>query len=148
VTLPTAAASETAPPRPDREVPGPACGSVMIVDDNADAAASLAEVLVLLGAPAVVARDGAEALGIAEAGPLPDIVLLDIGLPGLDGYEVAREWRRRFGRHARLVALTGYGSPEDRRRTAQAGFDAHLVKPVALDQLMALLRAVPAARGP
>ena len=141
VTLPLAVARELAPSRPPCEGPRSACGSVMIVDDNHDAAASLAEVLRLLGAPAVVARDGAEALGMAETGPLPDVVLLDIGLPGLDGYEVAREWRRRFGREARLIALTGYGSPEDRRRTAQAGFDAHLVKPVALDQLLPLLRS-------
>jgi signal transduction histidine kinase/ActR/RegA family two-component response regulator len=118
-----------------------AVDKVMIVDDNVDAATTLAEVLRLLGAQAAVARDGAEALALAQAGPLPQLVLLDIGLPGADGYEVAREWRRRFGRSAQLVALTGYGSAEDRRRTAQAGFDAHLVKPVTVDQLLPFLRA-------
>lgn len=138
VTLPV-----TAPP--PRKEPKPvaashvACASVMIVDDNADAAHSLAEVFNLLGTQAAVAHDGAEALAMAERGPLPEVALLDIGLPGIDGYEVAREWRRRFGRATRLIALTGYGSPDDRRRTAQAGFDAHLVKPVALEELTRLL---------
>jgi signal transduction histidine kinase/CheY-like chemotaxis protein len=118
----------------------PAAGKVMIVDDNVDAATTLAEVLHLLGTQPTVARDGGEALALAQAGPLPQLVLLDIGLPGMDGYEIAREWRRRFGRSTQLVALTGYGSAEDRRRTAQAGFDAHLVKPVAVDQLLPYLR--------
>ena len=112
---------------------------VMIVDDNVDAAMSLAEVLRLMGNDAVVAHDGAQALSIAAAGMRPDIVLMDIGLPGMDGYETAREWRRRFGREAKLVALTGYGSADDRRRSAQAGFDGHLVKPVALDKLLDVL---------
>jgi CheY-like chemotaxis protein len=111
-----------------------------MVDVNVDAALTLADVLRLLGAQAVVARDGAEALAAAQAGSLPHLVLLDIGLPGMDGYEIAREWRRRFGRATQLVALTGYGSPEDRRRTAQAGFDAHLVKPVEIDQLLPFLQ--------
>jgi CheY-like chemotaxis protein len=116
----------------------------MIVDDNVDAATTLAEVLHLLGAQTTVARDGAQALALAHAGPLPEVVLLDIGLPGMDGYEIAREWRRRFGSGTQLVALTGYGSAEDRRRTAQAGFDAHLVKPVAIDQLLPFLHGAAA----
>ena len=134
---------------PSRAVPADAAvhasGKVMIVDDNVDAASTLAEVLGLLGAQTAIARDGAEALALAQAGPLPQLVLLDIGLPGMDGYEIAREWRRRFGADTQLVALTGYGSPEDRRRTAQAGFDAHLVKPVAVDQLLPFLQVVPPA---
>lgn len=111
---------------------------VLVVDDNVDAAESLAEILRLLGAGVDVAHDGAQALGVAAAGP-PDAVLLDIGLPGMDGYETAREWRRRFGDGAQLIALTGYGTAEDKRRTAAAGFDGHLVKPVAADEITRLL---------
>jgi CheY-like chemotaxis protein len=100
-----------------------------------------------MGATVTVAHDGASALRVAEdteEGASPELVLLDIGLPGMDGYETAREWRRRFGRRARLVALTGYGSPEDRRRTAEAGFDAHLVKPVSVDQVRTVIDGVSA----
>ena len=120
---------------------------VFVIDDNADAAESLGEVLRLMGASVSIAHDGASALRAAEADDgVPDLVLLDIGLPGMDGYETAREWRRRFGRRGRLVALTGYGSPEDRRRTAEAGFDAHLVKPVTVEQVRkALDSAAPPA---
>ncbi|MEJ6022050.1 hybrid sensor histidine kinase/response regulator [Ramlibacter sp. PS4R-6] len=114
---------------------------VLIVDDNEDAAQTLAEALRLQGMQVAVAHNGAEALDCMSSGALPDVVLLDIGLPDMDGFEVAREWRRRFGSAARLIALTGYGSPEDRLRTARAGFDAHLVKPVALEELNRLLRA-------
>jgi CheY-like chemotaxis protein len=69
----------------------------------------------------------------------PDVVLLDIGLPAMDGYEVARRVRRRVGRLVRLVALTGYGDPATRRRVAEAGFDGHLVKPATLEQIEGLL---------
>jgi signal transduction histidine kinase/ActR/RegA family two-component response regulator len=112
---------------------------VMVVDDNVDAAQSLAEIMRLMGAQVSVAHDGAHALELAQALGPPDIVLLDIGLPCMDGYATAREWRRRFGTSAKLHALTGYGSAEDKRRTAQAGFDGHLVKPVSFEQLQALL---------
>jgi two-component system CheB/CheR fusion protein len=78
---------------------------------------------------------------MAASGMRPHEVLMDIGLPGMDGYETAREWRRRYGRSARLVALTGYGSADDRRRSAQAGFDGHLVKPVTLDKLLEMLNS-------
>jgi CheY-like chemotaxis protein len=111
----------------------------MVVDDNVDAAQSLAEILRLMGAEVSVAHDGAHALELAQSMAQPDIVLLDIGLPGMDGYATAREWRRRFGKSAKLHALTGYGSADDKRRTAQAGFDGHLVKPVTFEQLQALL---------
>ncbi len=115
------------------------CARVMVVDDNVDAAVSLADVLGFMGADVVVAHDGAHALEKAEAGEMPHLVLLDIGLPGMDGYATAREWRRRFGDASRLVALTGYGSAEDKRRSAQAGFDGHLVKPVSLESLQEIL---------
>jgi signal transduction histidine kinase/ActR/RegA family two-component response regulator len=118
---------------------------VLVVDDNVDAAESLAEVLRMMGAKVNVAHDGASALRLREEsdqGAAPGLVLLDLGLPGMDGYETAREWRRRFGSATKLVALTGYGSPEDRRRTAEAGFDGHLVKPVSVDEIRSLMDAV------
>jgi CheY-like chemotaxis protein len=76
----------------------------------------------------------------------PDIALVDVGLPGIDGYEVARRVRARMGGAVRLVALTGYGLPEDHRRSQEAGFDAHLVKPVDPARLAALI-ATPQASG-
>lgn len=112
---------------------------VLVVDDNFDAAESLAEMLGMIGAKVSVAHDGVEALHFASTGHSPDLVLLDIGLPGMDGYETAREWRRRFGTGARLFALTGYGSEEDRRRSLRSGFDGHLVKPVTIEIIGALL---------
>jgi CheY-like chemotaxis protein len=98
------------------------------VDDNVDAATSLAEFLRLEGhqTEAVYSAKGAlEAIGTFD----PDVVLLDIGLPDMDGYEVAKRIRAA-GNSVRLVALTGYGQAEDIQRTRTAGFDAHLVKPV------------------
>ncbi|WP_222432834.1 hybrid sensor histidine kinase/response regulator [Caenimonas sedimenti] len=133
-------------PAPVDDAPKDAAGKsgqlharVMVVDDNVDAAQSLAEILRLMGADVSVAHDGAHALELAQALGQPDIVLLDIGLPGMDGYATAREWRRRFGESTNLHALTGYGTPEDKRRTAQAGFNGHLVKPVSFEQLQELL---------
>jgi signal transduction histidine kinase/CheY-like chemotaxis protein len=139
VTLPVvkavpAAAANPGPP-PERDF----ATSVLVVDDNVDAASTLAEVLRLMGASVNVAHDGAQALALGARDPHPQLVLLDIGLPGMDGYETAREWRKRFGAKARLVALTGYGSADDRRRTAQAGFDGHLVKPVSVDLIAPFL---------
>jgi len=107
---------------------------ILIVDDNADSANSLAMILNLSGHVAEPVYGAAEALERAAALD-PEIVLLDIGLPGMDGYEVARLLRRR-GSSARLVALTGYGQPEDVRRARDAGFDTHLVKPVDLQHLL------------
>jgi signal transduction histidine kinase len=112
---------------------------VLVVDDNLDAAETLAEVLRMMVAKVSIAHDGAEALHLAASDRPPDLVLLDIGLPGMDGYETAREWRRRFGTRARLVALTGYGSAEDRRRSLRSGFDEHLVKPVTADVIQELI---------
>jgi len=107
---------------------------ILVVDDNADSADSLAMILNLCGHVAEPVYGAAEALERAAALD-PEIVLLDIGLPGMDGYEVARLLRTR-GSSARLVALTGYGQPEDVRRAEDAGFDAHLVKPVDLKHLL------------
>ena len=101
-----------------------------MADDNHDAAEALALQLQLAGHDVRTAHDGAEAVAIAETFE-PDIVLLDLGMPKMDGYEAARQLRLRLGRRITLVALTGWGQQQDRDRTADAGFDAHLVKPVA-----------------
>ena len=112
---------------------------VLLVDDNVDAAESLAMLLRLWGHEVAVAHDGPDALRAAEA-QRPEFALLDIGLPGMDGYELARRLRPQpgFGQTI-LVALTGWGQEEDRRRSKEAGFDHHLVKPVELSALQELL---------
>jgi CheY-like chemotaxis protein len=109
------------------------------VDDNKDAADSLAMLLRVDGNDIRTAYDGAEALEVAEVFH-PEVVLLDIGLPKLNGYDVARRMRQQpWGHSATLVALTGWGKDEDRRLSQDAGFNAHLVKPVDLAVLEALL---------
>jgi signal transduction histidine kinase/CheY-like chemotaxis protein len=114
--------------------------TVLIVDDNLDAADSLATVLRFRGIEVLTASDGAEALRIAQSA-LPEVVILDIGLPGLDGYEVARRIREQpWGAGMLLVAVSGWGQPEDKRRSAEAGLSHHLVKPVnpfEIEQLLA-----------
>jgi signal transduction histidine kinase/ActR/RegA family two-component response regulator len=116
---------------------------VLIVDDSLDGAESLAMLLQLGGHETHVAHDGIE--GIEAASKLrPDVVLLDIGLPRLNGYEVCRRLRAEpWGKDLMLVALTGWGQEEDRHRSNDAGFDAHLVKPVDHDALLKLLASVP-----
>jgi two-component system CheB/CheR fusion protein len=109
---------------------------VLVVDDNRDAAETLAEALALEGHDVAVAYDGGMALEVA-ARCSPDVVLLDIGLPVLDGYEVARRLRgSRAAPAPRLIAVTGYGQESDRTRAAEAGFDDHIVKPVDLEVLL------------
>ena len=114
---------------------------ILVVDDNVDAAISLAMLLELEGHETRVAHTGAEALA-AMAEFSPNYVFLDIGLPDLSGYEVARRMRAMPGLKtaARLIALTGWGSEDDRRQAAAAGFDAHLVKPVDPAGLSSALR--------
>ncbi|HEY1229424.1 MAG TPA: ATP-binding protein, partial [Ramlibacter sp.] len=119
--------------------------SVLVVDDNHDAADSLAYMLEMMGASTRVVYGGPDAVAAVEADP-PALVLLDIGMPGMDGYEVAR----RLAAHPQrakmlLVALTGWGQSEDRQRTREAGFDEHLVKPAEIDVLEVLLAR--AAKG-
>ncbi len=138
VRLPLSAGpAPPAPPPAPR--PAPAARRVLVVDDNADAADTLAALLHGRGHAVRVARDGDAALLAArEFGP--EVVLLDIGLPGMDGYAVARALRAAPGGGGlRLVALTGYGRDEDRRRSSEAGFDEHLVKPVAPEVLLGCL---------
>ncbi len=123
------------------------CARVLVVDDNTDAAELLAEWLQSLGHETRVAFDGAAALDAAEDF-VPDLALVDLGLPILDGYEVARRLKLSPRlMHTHLVALTGYGQESDRIRSREAGFNEHLVKPVDLDRLMAIVRAV-SARPP
>ncbi len=121
---------------------------ILVVDDNEDAANSLGALLRMFGHEVVVAHDGPDALISAAANP-PDTVLLDLGLPKMDGYEVAR--RLRALPHladTRVIAVTGYGQEDDRRIAREAGFDFHLVKPVEFDELLRVIGAEPQASMP
>jgi PAS domain S-box-containing protein len=111
---------------------------ILVVDDNRDSAESLAMLLQMKGHEVQTAQDGLTALEAAR-NFRPAIILLDIGLPRMNGYEVARRLHREHGRQAILVAVTGYGTDEDQRRSREAGFDYHLVKPLDLDALHQLL---------
>lgn len=112
---------------------------VLVVDDSQDGADSLGLILQALGAQASVAYDGESALALLDSFK-PDIILLDIGMPGMNGYDVARRIRaERAFDQVLLVALTGYGQEEDRRRCAEAGFDHHLVKPLEVSALEVVL---------
>jgi CheY-like chemotaxis protein len=108
---------------------------VLIVEDNDDMRQMLHEALAFSGHEVREARDGASGLALAAAAR-PDVALIDIGLPDVDGYEVARRLRAApGGRRIGLIAITGYGQTEDQRRAYEAGFDAHLTKPVAPERL-------------
>jgi len=112
---------------------------VLVADDNTDAAESLAMLLEIMGNEVLTAADGEDAVKAAEAFR-PDVAVLDIGMPRLDGNEAARRIRAtEWGRRTVLIALTGWGQAEDRRRTAEAGFDVHITKPVDPSTLDALL---------
>lgn len=111
---------------------------ILIVDDNEDAAASMALLLQTFGQEVKVASQGAAALALLESFK-PALMLIDIGLPDMDGYELARRVQARGGDLPYLVAVTGYGQPEDRRRSDQAGIGVHLTKPVDLDALLAVV---------
>ena len=115
---------------------------VLVVDDNEDAAASMGMLLKCLGTDVKVAHNGTTALEVIES-YRPDVVLLDIGMQGMDGFEVARRVRQRTDlNNIILIALTGWGQTEDRDRTRTAGFDHHLVKPADITALQSLLTAV------
>jgi two-component system CheB/CheR fusion protein len=115
---------------------------VLVVDDNRDAAEALATLLELMHHDVRVANDGSEALQAAEL-HRPELVLLDIGMPGMDGYEVARRLRTLpCTATARIVALSGYGQDADKLRSARAGFDDHLVKPVEPETLEEIVDAL------
>jgi len=112
---------------------------VLIAEDNVDAAETLATLLRLYGHEVSVVHSGTGVIPQMQACS-PEVVLLDIGLPSLDGYEVARLVRRQQGfENVPLIAMTGYGQEADRQQSRQAGFDAHLVKPIDPDRLQDLL---------
>jgi len=111
---------------------------ILLVEDNPDARQAMRELLELWGHQVEVAPDGLRGVELALRKP-PELALVDIGLPGLDGYHVAAELRSRVGNAIRLVAITGYGGPEGQDRALRAGFDLHLVKPVKPDDLDRLL---------
>ncbi|MGE5177626.1 MAG: response regulator [Bacteroidota bacterium] len=120
---------------------------VLVVDDNEDAAESMALLLQQAGHEVSIANDGPTAISIA-ARERPRVVLLDIGLPGMDGYEVCRALRSTGHEDALIVALTGYGQEEDRQRSRDAGFDGHQVKPGDPNELMKMLAGAPGAAPP
>jgi CheY-like chemotaxis protein len=144
IRLPTVTEMPRPVPREPATQPLPAVRRrVLVVDDNEDAAEWLATVLRLNGHETYVAHDGLEAVRSAER-IRPDAVLLDIGLPRLDGYEACRRIRAQsWGKDLLLVALTGWGQEEDRQKSRDAGFDTHLVKPVDDDVLLKLLASLP-----
>lgn len=116
---------------------------ILLVDDNTDAAELLADMLIMVGHHVVVAHDGPSALDALD-GFTPEVALLDIGLPVMDGYELAKQLGERLGAASpRLMAMTGYGQPSDRARSAEASFEHHFVKPVAVEQLLAALDTQP-----
>ncbi len=117
-----------------------------MIEDNDDARQMLAMLLGLAGHEVHEAVDGHDGLAVTESAD-PEIVFVDVGLPGLDGYEVARRLRAAPRGPARLlIALTGYGQPEDRQRALDAGFDAHIVKPVDPNHLSAVIASLQRAR--
>jgi two-component system, sensor histidine kinase len=124
---------------PSRTVAAGDKPTVLLIEDNDDGREMMATMLGSYGYPVLQARDGLEGVKLAITG-LPDVALVDIGLPGIDGYEVARRLRKDAGTCGiRLIALTGYGLAEDQRRVLEAGFDLHMVKPVDLGTLLARL---------
>jgi PAS domain S-box-containing protein len=149
VKLPLAPPAELSPPGPTPEAHDGATAPlrVLVVDDNVDAVQGLGHLLRLAGHHVELAHDGPTAIAVAGLAP-PDLVLLDIGLPGMDGYAVAAQLRAAGHKRAVLVALTGYGREEDLRRSRDAGFDRHLVKPVDFAEVEKLSREVGGRRPP
>ena len=137
VRVPADVAAEAAPRSEPRATTSAKGRRIMVVDDNEDAAELLSEVLQQLGNTTRVAHDANGALALVDEFE-PELAVLDIGLPIMDGYELARRLRERPGKLG-LIALTGYGQSSDKARATEAGFDAHLVKPVAIAALQALI---------
>ena len=116
-----------------------AARKILIIDDNRDAADLLRELVSIHGHEAVVAYDGQQGLAAAES-VQPEVAFVDLGMPGMDGYELARRLRQNPGGDAiQLIAMTGWGQPADRERVRAAGFNHHLLKPMDLAELVALL---------
>ena len=130
--------------RSDEEAPAQLTGNrrVLVVDDNQDAANSLSLMLRFMGNETKTAYDGIEAINMA-ASFRPHLILLDIGMPRLNGYDTARQIRQQpWGKDVVLVALTGWGQDDDRRKSDDAGFDSHVVKPIQLETLETLLSSL------
>ncbi len=130
--------------RPPRDKTGPVERPLraVVCDDAADLRELVADLLRMKGHEVIVVEDGPSAIRVITA-EKPDVALIDIGLPDMDGYEVARALRRDLGRRVRLIAMTGYGQASDRATALQAGFDAHIVKPASADKIMRALYGQP-----
>ena len=147
VRLPLLKAPQEAAPAPAHGAHGVQRRRLLLVEDNPDIGETMRDLLQLLGHRVELVGDGLRGVQLALA-LRPEVALVDIGLPGIDGYEVARRLRAtEAGREMTLVALTGYGRPEDRDRALAAGFDAHLVKPVDPEDLLELLARLTHQRG-
>jgi len=147
VRLPLAVrAAEEAPVETPRKA-WPRGGTVVVVEDNPDSRETLQRLLELSGYRVISAASGREGLLLIK-NERPEIAIIDIGLPGMNGYEVARELRADGAAQSYLVALTGYGQPSDRSAALAAGFDEHLVKPLQPEQLARMLPGEPAETEP
>jgi CheY-like chemotaxis protein len=130
---------EDSEPGSEHRAPTVHAQRILVVDDNADAAESLTALLQVYGHDARLVHDGLAALELVPSF-LPDVIFLDIGMPGMYGYEVARRVRRMpEGERALLIAVTGFGAEDDRRRSQEAGFDHHVTKPLDPRRLPGLL---------
>lgn len=139
------AGAESLPEQEDRHVAGTL--QILVVDDNVDAASTLSLLLEVGGHQVATEHDASSALGRLHQ-ERPDMLLLDIGLPDMDGYELARRVRALPGMDkAVLVAVTGYGQSQDRDKAKAAGFDHHLTKPASMEQLQHVLRQVVGSRA-
>jgi two-component system CheB/CheR fusion protein len=125
---------------PPKATPGPRA-RILVVEDHDDSREMLRQFLLFEGYDVEVAADGRVGIEAALERP-PVVALIDLGLPQIDGFQVARAIRARFGHHIWLVALTSRTTPADRRRSAEAGFDLHVAKPVAIDRLRGILRDI------
>ncbi|MGX4640124.1 response regulator [Massilia sp. SYSU DXS3249] len=139
IRLPRAQAPQLPAPSFDKPEESSSRPAVLLIEDNEDGREMMATMLEVYGYPVLQSGDGLDGVALATA-HLPTVALVDIGLPGIDGYEVARRLRANAATSAmRLIALTGYGLAEDQRRVLEAGFDMHLVKPVDITQLLGAL---------
>jgi PAS domain S-box-containing protein len=149
LTLPVLAAGAVAPVPPSVPASGPAAPPrrILVVDDNRDAAESLVTLLEIARHDVRYALDGEAAIAIAEQ-YRPDVMILDLGMPQVSGYDVARRVRERpWGKHVYMVALSGWGQADERLRTQEAGFDAHFVKPIAPEALTRMLETLSVGPG-
>jgi PAS domain S-box-containing protein len=139
IRLPAATALETVPPMTKETEEAPGKTRILVVDDNADTVRGMEILLKLAGHQVVTARNGSQAIEVAQAHQ-PQCILLDLGLPGMSGYEVVKRLRQEDNcKNALIIAISGFGQPDDRHRTKAAGFDHHLVKPISYDELFSLL---------